>query len=233
MSAEALKIAESGQTLRAPVCNVCGSHRFEPGFRGRLMNGIPPACVECKTVERHRAIYRVYSELRPLLNQWRALHFAPDHSVDPEWFKSYRSSIYGTSSSLDMLATGLPDNSFEIVMSNHVLEHVPEPVLALNECLRLVGPTGIVHAMVPAQAWELNDWQFPDPAKNEHWREFGADFGLSVGKNIPGAFCIGILGSDPVTAAADMIYLISRSQEPLVKVHRLLPRVGIQVVRFF
>lgn len=233
MNAEAAELVEKGRTLDAPVCNVCGSPRFEPGFRGRLMNGIPPACVKCKTVERHRAIHRVYSELRPLLHQWRALHFAPDQSVDPEWFKSYRSSIYGTPSSLDMLDTGLPDQSFDIVMSNHVLEHVPDPVCALNECLRLVGPAGIVHAMVPAQAWDLNDWEFPDPAKNEHWREFGANFGLSVAKNIPGTFCIGILGSDPVTAAADMIYLISRSQASLAKVHQMLPRVGIQVVRFF
>jgi len=224
---------EVGQVLQAPVCNVCGSKYFTPGFRNRLANGVPPCCASCKTVERHRAVHRVYTQLRPLLSEWRALHFAPDRSVDPQWFKSYQASIYGTASSLDIMATGLPDGAFDVVISNHVLEHVSKPWAAIAESLRLVGPSGVVHAMIPAQSWELDDWNFPDPAKNEHWREFGADFGLAIGREVPGALAIGIAASDPVTAMADIIYMISQSRATLEKIFGLLPRVGVQCTRFF
>ncbi len=214
------------------ACNVCGSTLFVPGFRGRLYNGIPPCCSVCKAVERHRAVRDVYSRLTGISGKWRVLHFAPDRSVDPEWFAEYRPSVYGTPSSLDMMDTGLPDGSFDVVISNHVLEHVPDPVAALEETLRLVGDDGFVHAMVPAQSWSLDDWGFPDPVRNEHWREFGSDFALSIVWSIPGLHGVGVIAGDPVTAAADVIYLFSRSTKLLMTIHRMLVRLGIQVVRF-
>jgi SAM-dependent methyltransferase len=218
-------------TLERP-CNICGSFQFVPGFRGRLFNGIPPCCISCKGVERHREVHVVYSRLTRISAKWRVLHFAPDRSVNPKWFASYRPSVFGTPSSLDMLQTGLPDASFDVVISNHVLEHVPNYIDAIRETLRLVGEEGFVHAMVPAQSWSLDDWAFPDPKRNQHWREFGADFALSVLRHLPGVQAIGIIAADPVTAAADIIYLFSRSAATLKGIQQLLPLAGIHVVRF-
>ena len=220
-------------TMTQLTCNICGSQSFKPGFLGRLSaNGRPPACSDCGTVERHRLLRDIYSRLRPISSSWGVLQFAPDKSMDPKWYKSFTSSIYGTSSSLDMLATGLESGSFDVVSSNHVLEHVPDYLGAIRETLRLVGRTGFVQCMVPAQFWDLEDWEFPDPTKNEHYREFGADFGITLTRQLSGLQVMGVIGSDPVTSSADMVYFLSYSVDTLRSLHNLLPRNGVQVVRF-
>lgn len=221
------------RTLPPRACNICGSSEFEPGFAGRLRGGLPPQCARCKSAERHRAARTVYEKLKPLGQWWRVLHFAPDTSVDPAWFALYRPSTFGRPSGLDMLDTGLPDAAFDVVISNHVLEHVPDFVAGLRETLRVVGPFGIVHCMVPANSWGLDDWGFADPARNAHYREFGADFAVTVQKILGGVKALGIACGDPVTGAADMIYLFARSTAPLIGIHRLLIRRGTPVVRFF
>lgn len=215
------------------VCNICGSSAFGPGMGGRLRGDLPPLCSGCGSVERHRAARTIYEKLRPLSRWWRVLQFAPDQSVDPQWFAAYRPSVFGTPSGLDMLATGLPDAAFDVVISNHVLEHVPDYIAGLRETLRLVGSFGVVHCMVPAHSWGLDDWGFADPRKNEHYREFGADFAPAVQKALSGVNAIGIAAADPVTGAADMIHLFSRSIAPLIGIHRLLVRQGVPVIRFF
>jgi len=189
------------------VCNICGGTTFGPGFRGRVSNGRPPSCDRCQSSERHRIAHLVFVPLKPLLKLWQALHFAPDRSVEPGWFKEYRRSTFGGPTSLDMMATGLPDGAYDIIMSNHVLEHVPDYLQALRETLRVVGPNGIVQAMVPAQSWTLNDWGFADPDRNAHYREFGADFGLSICHAVAGAHALGVSAPDPVTDVVDTVYL--------------------------
>ena len=55
---------------------------------------------------------------------------------------------------------------------------------------------------------------------------------VSMLKHFPGLSAIGVISGDPVTGKADIIYLFSYSLQKLMDVHRMLPRRGIQVVRF-
>ena len=221
------------QHIERLACNVCGCREFKPGFGGRLSStGRPPACAGCGTLERHRLVRVIYALLQPISRKWRVLQFAPDKSVDPGWFGKFTPSVYGTASSLDMTNTGLPDGSYDAVISNHVLEHVPNYFSAIDECFRIVGKTGFVHFMVPAQSWDLDDWNFADVNKNEHYREFGADFGLSIARARDGLHVIGVIAGDPITSASDVVYFLSYSTDRLRAIHNLLPRKGIQVVRF-
>lgn len=40
------------------------------------------------------------------------------------------------------------DNSFDIVMAGHILEHIPDPVTALHEMVRVARPGGLVFACI-------------------------------------------------------------------------------------
>jgi hypothetical protein len=131
-------------------CNICGSTAFQPGFLGRLSFGISPECSKCHSVERHRIIREIYKAILPLLSQWRALQFAPDQSVDATWFAKFDTSNYGRENSVDMTNTGLQPESYDLIISNHVLEHVADDSAALSESLRVVGERGVVHLCVPS-----------------------------------------------------------------------------------
>jgi 2-polyprenyl-3-methyl-5-hydroxy-6-metoxy-1,4-benzoquinol methylase len=48
----------------------------------------------------------------------------------------------------------LPDHSFDVIYSAHVLEHMPDPRVALQEFKRLLSPTGTFFIFVPNGAGE-------------------------------------------------------------------------------
>lgn len=216
-------------------CNICKSDTFVPGFNGRMANGLPPMCAKCKTVERHRIVRKLYLPLVPLVKDWHVLQFAPDRSVDPSWFAEYVGSSYGGANSFDMMKTGLPDGRFELIVSNHVLEHVRDDLAAFKEMFRVVGPFGVVHVTVPTPTyrWATEDWGFADAKVNEHYRDYGADFPQRVIKSIPGVACAAVAGFDPVTLSADIVYFFSKSEERLAKMGAIWGRHALPITRLF
>ena len=154
--------------------------------------------------------------------------------MDRKWFLEFTPSIHGRLNSLDMMRTGLPDGRYDIIMSNHVLEHVPDTYAAIAESLRVVGPEGLVHINVPSpmRDWETRDWGFADPAVNEHYRQYGADFPMLIRQRFPDLGLLVVIWRDPVTDLHDVIYVLSRGQRRLHAVGALLQRVPIPVVRF-
>ncbi len=216
-------------------CNICGSREFVPGFNGRLAGGIPPMCGTCHSAERHRIIREIYSPLKQLVKDWRVLQFAPDSSIDRLWFKEYVGSSYGGHNSLDMMNIDLPDGSFDLVVSNHVLEHVRDDRLAIREMLRVVGPSGVVHLNVPTPTyrWETWDWGYADAQKNEHYRDYGADFPQQIVRDIPGLACAAVAAFDRATSVADLIYFFSRDQHKLGSLAEVWNRHAIPITRIF
>jgi SAM-dependent methyltransferase len=215
-------------------CNICGSTAFQPGFRGRLSFGQPPECANCHSVERHRVIHEIYKAVAPLLSDWRALQFAPDQSVEAAWFGKFDTSVYGDENFMDMTDTGLQSESYDLIISNHVLEHVANDRAALIELLRVVGESGVVHLCVPSPLarWETLDWGFPDPDKNLHYRDYGAGFPIGMLEHISEANAIAVVGRDTVTGLYDIVYFFSRSIERLARMANLWQRAYIAVVRF-
>lgn len=49
----------------------------------------------------------------------------------------------------DVQAMGFPDESFDIVVCNAVLEHVPDPLAAISELHRVLRPTGRIWVEAP------------------------------------------------------------------------------------
>ena len=59
---------------------------------------------------------------------------------------------------------GFPDNSFDAITMNHVIEHVPDPIRLLAECRRVLKPGGKLVVVTP------NIWSLGRRLFGEHWR---------------------------------------------------------------
>ncbi|WP_113408522.1 class I SAM-dependent methyltransferase [Rhizobium sp. CNPSo 4062] len=217
------------------ICSICGCGEFVPGFQGRVTNGINPLCNSCKSAERHRIAFALYSAVHPLFKSWRALQFAPDRCVMTDWFAEYVGSSYQGVNHLDMTDIALPDGAFDIVISNHVLEHVDDDMKAIREMLRVVGPKGIVSMMIPTpiMRWQTTDWGFADPKINYHYRDYGADFPQIVVDTISDVRAVVAIGRDPVTGIFDLVYLFSKSDERLEQLAQIWRRTPVPLVRLF
>ncbi len=74
--------------------------------------------------------------------------------------------LHGISMHGESLGTLAGENRFDVVVMNHVLEHVNQPIALLNEVRRLLAPGGLVHIAVPNIAcWEakLAGWTSYEP----------------------------------------------------------------------
>lgn len=48
-----------------------------------------------------------------------------------------------------------PDNSFDLVFSSNMLEHVTDPTRCLSECKRVVSSSGLIIHTMPTRIWKL------------------------------------------------------------------------------
>jgi len=217
----------------AAACDICGSAHFEPAYGGRLgVNGHPPKCAACGSLERHRVVSAVYKALATFTASRSALHFSPDISVVPKQFRSYRGSTQGSENALDMYKTGLPAGSFDMVISNHVLELLKDDVAAMRESIRVVGPKGIVHVCVPSPtAVSLTkDWGFADKTKGYHYRVYGADIGKKFCRAITGLEGMVAIGRDRITEAYEAIFFFSLAAGSLESMAPHLLNNGIPAI---
>jgi hypothetical protein len=63
----------------------------------------------------------------------------------PDDHSQYEGTLIGEASTLD----GIPDNSYECLISSHVLEHIANPIKALLNWRRVVVANGLIIAVVP------------------------------------------------------------------------------------
>ncbi|MDX2054576.1 MAG: class I SAM-dependent methyltransferase [Polyangiaceae bacterium] len=82
-------------------------------------------------------------------------------------------------------AIPLPDSSVDVVLSTQVLEHLPEPALALKEALRVLRPGGRLILSVPG-VWPAHEtphdyWRFTRDGVVHLMRSHGVDFDEVVG----------------------------------------------------
>lgn len=69
--------------------------------------------------------------------------------VDPKAAENAKNS-YGIAIHLGELEeVGFSDDSFDTIIMNHVIEHIHDPIALLNECHRILRPSGILVATTP------------------------------------------------------------------------------------
>ncbi len=208
----------------AVACNICGGTRFEPGPNQRSSStGRAPRCSRCRSLERHRQLRRVYALLpRDDLASLEVLQLSPDIGVDPAWFRSYEVSDYGAENSLDLQAIARADAAYDLVICNHVLEHVADDRQGLRELLRVTRPEGFVQLTVPSPYTRSTtvDWGYADARAHGHYRGYGRDFLQRFGAARPDAAVLQIEVFDPVTAAGSYVYLWTASAARAAQLER-------------
>ncbi len=71
------------------------------------------------------------------------------HGVEPSKFASQHAAQWGKIHCGYLDAAGYPDDYFDVVLFNHVLEHIADPLPVLREVRRVIKPAGSLVIIVP------------------------------------------------------------------------------------
>jgi SAM-dependent methyltransferase len=137
------------------TCNICG-------WRGRGFSGVAHSesalCPVCGSIARDRFLYwcwtactsydprAVVLETSPRLGGLYRERMAQRVAYTTS---DYDESLHRAGLRLDLQALDLPDRSLDVVLTPHVLEHVPDTDKALAELFRVLKPGGHVFLQVP------------------------------------------------------------------------------------
>ena len=178
-----------GNAVKCPVCEQSYS-KFLPYGRIARPNAL---CPNCLALERHRLMWLFLREKTDFFTaKLRVLHIAPEHCFI-ERFEALQNLDYVTADiesplakvKMDVHDIPFPDNSFDVVFCNHVLEHVTDDLKACSEFNRVLKPTswGILQSPVYNLERTLEDNSITDPAERErifgqrdHVRKYGKDY---------------------------------------------------------
>ena len=215
---------ESDGGVSSVPCNICGRYKFRSGPKGRRARGGKlPACSKCGSLERHRLIRRVWNFLpREHLCGKRVLQFSNDPTVEEKWFGAFEISIYGHRNSLDLERIDRGGATYDIVICNHVLEHVGNDQRAFGEIMRVLRPEGFLQFSVPNPMIRdtTEDWGYPDPERHGHYRTYGRDLVVHFGIAHPGVQMLEAEATDEVTGIADLVYFASMDSSVLDSMER-------------
>lgn len=147
-------------------------------------------CPNCKSRPRDRQIGLILSRSGLDFKDKAILHFAP------EWWLFLRLrhmnnyvggdiiSRRNANAKVDITNIQYPDDCFDFIICNHVLEHVPDETSAIQECVRTLKPSGIAIFTIPIVNWREKTWEPPSSMSKveiekicgwDHKRLYGMD----------------------------------------------------------
>jgi predicted SAM-dependent methyltransferase len=178
-------------------------------------------------LERHRSLRQLYLQLRSAFSfeQMSALQISRDSSIQPQWFTSLEVSVYGEENSIDIQNIDRPDQSYDIVICNHVLEHVERDKQALKELMRITSERGFLQLSVPDpfRRQTTVDWGYPDEKQHGHYRVYGMDIENMFYQICPqNVYYQKLYIADPVTEMSDVYFFFIRSQKNKTKIQNIL-----------
>lgn len=157
-------------------------------------------CSKCESVRRHRDILRTFNLSPEILEDKKdLLYVSPDLSL-VNYLKKKVERVttcnYGGGKNVDLdidiTNINLPDESFDMVVAIHVLEHITEDHRALSEVRRILKPNGVFLVMVPQNLTDPKTIEEPisNPlmrlvkyGQHDHVRLYGLDFSERVAKH--------------------------------------------------
>lgn len=197
-AARGLSIFYIGNKVECPVCN-SKYRKFLP--YGRNTSSRENAlCPSCLSLERHR-LMALYMKRKTnfYTANLKVLHVAPEYCFIDR-FEQMQNLDYITADiesplakvKMDIHKIPFPENTFDVAICNHVMEHVDDYILAMSELHRVLKPGGWALIQSPQDMkYEVTyeDPTITDPKEreihflqNDHLRLFGRNYGKELEK---------------------------------------------------
>ena len=186
-----LRVIFHGKKYTDPIDDSNYSKFLSYGYKTVRKNALCPGTL---SLERHRLLWLYLEKETNFLNSnLKVLHVAPEQ-VFYKKFKKLKNWEYFTfdlNSPIadikgDLTSTNFKDESFDLIICNHVLEHIEDDKSALNEIYRILKYKGISILQVPMNVKRKNTFEDSSiKSKNQrekyfgqydHVREYGLDF---------------------------------------------------------
>jgi SAM-dependent methyltransferase len=191
--------------------------RFLPyGYAKVRENVLAPGTL---SLERHRLFWLyLKNETTFFSAPLRVLHFAPEQAFVQK-FKKQKNLTYTTTDlnspiadvKADICDLPFKDNSFDFIICNHVLEHIPDDTKAMQELYRVLAPSGTAIVQVPYDAKReitFEDNTITDQSERtrifgqyDHLRVYGMDYFKklsSIGFNVNALDYTSVISSDDI-----------------------------------
>ncbi|THD66317.1 SAM-dependent methyltransferase [Robertkochia marina] len=161
------------------------------GYENQRENVLAPGTL---SLERHRLLWLYLKRKTNFFSApLKVLHFAPEQAFYQR-FRALKNIDYTTTDLNSPLADvkadicNLPfeDNSFDVILCNHVLEHIPDDAKAMQELYRIMKPGGWGVFQIPQdlnRETTFEDDSITDPKERarifgqyDHVRVYGRDY---------------------------------------------------------
>jgi SAM-dependent methyltransferase len=172
-----LRLKYMGDIVLCPCCKST-FREFAPIGGNRRKNA---RCPKCESLERHRLLWLYFENKTNLYKTpLKVLHVAPE-TVFFNLFKKHKNIDYhpgdiynnlypkGTVY-LDILNHNLPDNSFDVIICNHVFQYIEDDKKAMQNIYKLMKPGGwgIMQVPINTQSTKTHeDSSITDPLERE------------------------------------------------------------------
>lgn len=183
----------TGRGRRCPICG-CRRRKFLP--YGYVTSREDALCPRCLALERHRMIWLWLERHTELFEcRPRLLHIAPEVSLMRHFKRLYRGTDDYITADLespladvhfDVQHIPMAERSVDVVICNHLLEHVEDDRRALGELYRILRAGGWGIMLVPedrGRATTFEDDTITDPEERtrlfgqyDHRRVYGRDY---------------------------------------------------------
>jgi len=186
-----LSIYYRGTTYLDPIDGKQFRSMLPYGYQHQRENVLSPSTL---SLERHRLLWLFLKQETSFFKEsLTLLHFAPEQAFYKR-FKQLKNIRYTTTDLHSPLAEikadicNLPfkDNSFDVILCNHVLEHIPDHKKAMSELYRVLKKGGWGIVQIPqdrSRTTTFEDDSITDPKERtkifgqyDHLRVYGLDY---------------------------------------------------------
>ncbi|GHV00552.1 SAM-dependent methyltransferase [Bacteroidia bacterium] len=186
-----MRLLYAGRGVECPVCGGRYRRMMPYGYGPVRSNALCPGCL---SLERHRLLWLwLIGQSDFFVSAPHTLHVAPERCFIGRFERALGES-YVTADlesplarvRMDVQAIPFPDETFDVVICNHILEHVEDDRLAMREMHRVMrtGGWGVMLSPVnPERATTHEDASITTPegrsaafGQHDHLRDYGRDY---------------------------------------------------------